>query len=154
MCGSSNNSVKENNKSSSRFAIPKLPPRRNKSKLAKGDTPEGDRTPISEFPDMIGKSDKEEEKTIPATHNPILGHQTPTTSLLQEAFQLQKQSAEGLMSLLRIVGKAYLHLSFYESRHAIEAIELLSARHKRSSWVLSFMAKAYFELADYKQAAK
>ncbi len=67
---------------------------------------------------------------------------------------MQKQSAEGLMSLLRIVGKAFSHLTSYESRQAIDTIEWLSARHKRSSWVLSLMAKAYFELADYKQATR
>ena len=153
---SSNNSVKENNKSSSRFAVPKLPLRRSsKSKLAKGtETPESGLTPISDFPELIGKPEKEEGRAIPA-HHATSGAQTPpTNSLIQEAVQMQKQSAEGLMSLLRIVGKAYLHLSCYESRLAIETIDWLSARHKRSSWVLSLMAKAYFELAEYKQAAK
>jgi anaphase-promoting complex subunit 3 len=58
------------------------------------------------------------------------------------------------MSLLRIVGKAFSHLTSYESRQAIDTIEWLSARHKRSSWVLSLMAKAYFELAEYKQATR
>lgn len=151
---SSNNSVKENNKSSSRFVVPKLPLRRNKAKLTKSaDLPESDLTPLGDFPELSGKQEKEEERATLASHPMNAAQTSPTNSLIQEAVQMQKQSAEGLMSLLRIVGKAYLYLSCYESRLAIEAIDALSARHKRSSWVLSLLAKAYFELADYKQAA-
>lgn len=149
---SSNTSVKENNKSSSRFAVPKLPLKRSKSKLSKGDTPESGLTPISDYPELIGKLEKEEEKPS-INPNQLLVSQSPS-NLLQQAVNMQKQSAEGLMSLLRIAGKAYSHLTSYESRLVIDAVELFSPRHKRSSWVLSLMAKAYFELADYKQAAK
>ena len=150
---SSNNSVKENNKSSSRFVVPKLPLKRSKSKLTKGDTPESGLAPISDFPELVGKLDKEDEKPT-SLPTQIASALTPPTNLIQEAVQMQKQSAEGLMSLLRIVGKAFSHLTSYESRQAIDTIEWLSARHKRSSWVLSLMAKAHFELADYKQAAR
>lgn len=149
---SSNTSVKENNKSSSRFAVPKLPLKRSKSKLTKGDTPEGGLTPINDFPELIGKLDKDEEKPT-VNSNQVAVSQSPT-NLLQQAVHMQKQSAEGLMSLLRIAGKAYSHLTSYESRLVLDAVELFSPRHRRSSWVLSLMAKAYFELADYKQAAK
>ncbi|KAI9550321.1 hypothetical protein GHT06_001751 [Daphnia sinensis] len=150
---SSNNSVKENNKSSSRFVVPKLPLKRSKSKLTKSDTPESGLAPISDFQELIGKLDKEDEKPgLQPSH--ITSAHTPPTNLVHEAVQMQKQSAEGLMSLLRIVGKAFSHLTSYESRQAIDTIEWLSARHKRSSWVLSLMAKAYFELADYKQATR
>ena len=145
--------MKENNKSSSRFAMPKLPLKRNKSKLTRSDTPESALAPMTEFQEMIGinkldKLDKEEEKmSTPNTTQ-------PATNLVQQAITMQKQSAEGLMSLLRIIGKAYSFLTSYESRSAIDVVESLSLNQKRSGWVLSIMAKAYFELADYKQAAK
>ena len=74
--------------------------------------------------------------------------------MAEAAVQMQKQSAEGLMSLLRIAGKAFSYLTSYESRLAIDTVERMSPRHKRSSWVLSLMAKAHFELADYKEAAR
>lgn len=149
---SSNNSVKENNKSSSRFAVPKVPLKRSKSRLAKSDTPESGLATINDFSELVNKLEKEDEKQIiaPTQTAPL----TPPTNLVQEAVQMQKQSAEGLMSLLRIVGKAFSYLTSYESRQAIETVEKLSVRHKRSSWVLSLMAKAHFELADYKQAAR
>jgi anaphase-promoting complex subunit 3 len=120
--------------------------------LTKGDTPEGGLTPINDFPELIGKLDKDEEKPT-VNSNQVAVSQSPT-NLLQQAVHMQKQSAEGLMSLLRIAGKAYSHLTSYESRLVLDAVELFSPRHRRSSWVLSLMAKAYFELADYKQAAK
>lgn len=133
--------------------MPKLPLKRSKSKLTKSDTPESGLAPISDFTELVGKLDKDDEKTtLLATQT--ANAQTPPTNLILEAVQLQKQSAEGLMTLLRIVGKIFSHLTSYESRQAIDTIEWLSARHKRSSWVLSLMAKAYFELADYKEAAR
>lgn len=133
--------------------MPKLPLKRSKSKLSKSDTPESGLAPINDFPEIVGKLDKEDDK--PAILNShIASAQSPPTNLIQEAVLLQKQSAEGLMSLLRILGKAFLHLASYESRQAVDTIELLSLRHKRSSWVLSLMAKAYFELADYKESAR
>jgi len=150
---SSSNSVKENNKSSSRFVVPKLPLKRSKSKLTRSDTPESGLTPMNEFQEMIGigKFEKEEEKTaLVNTPNAVVA----PTSLIQEAITMQKQSAEGLMSLLRTIGKAYSFLTSYESRSAIDVVESLSTNQKRSGWVLSMTAKAYFELADYKQAAK
>lgn len=137
--------MKENNKSNSRFAVPKQPLRRNKSRLNKSDTPATGLSAVGDFSEPVAKLEKDGDRLLMA--------QTPV-NLAQEAVQLQKQSAEGLMSLLRIVGKALLHLSCYESRSALEVMEWLSARHKRSSWILSLMAKAYFELADYKQASK
>lgn len=108
---------------------------------------------MNEFQEMIGigKFEKEEEKVaIATTPNAVVA----PASLIQEAITMQKQSAEGLMSLLRTIGKAYSFLTSHESRSAIDVVESLSANQKRSGWVLSMMAKAYFELADYKQAAK
>lgn len=118
----------------------------------KGDASDASLT-VNEFPDILNKPDKEDEKQS-CLINQLLSYQTPTVNLIHEAIQIQKQSAEGLMSLLRMVGKAYSHLACYESKQAIDTIECLSVRHRRSAWAISLTAKAYFELADYKQAAK
>lgn len=107
---------------------------------------------MSEYQELIGKFDKDDDKvTGPALVG--TGGQ-PQTILIQEAVHMQKQSAEGLMSLLRVVGKAYSLLTSYESRAAIEVMESLSANQKKSGWILSLMAKAHFELTEYKRAAK
>lgn len=129
-----------------------MPLKRSKSKLVKGDASDASLT-VNEFPDILNKPDKEDEKQS-CLINQLLSYQTPTVNLIHEAIQIQKQSAEGLMSLLRMVGKAYSHLACYESKQAIDTIECLSVRHRRSAWAISLTAKAYFELADYKQAAK
>ena len=129
-----------------------MPLKRNKSKLVKGDASDAALTSVNDFPDILNKPDKDEDKQC--LINQLLTNQTPSVNLFHEAIQIQKQSAEGLMSLLRTVGKAYSHLASYESRQAIDSIECLSPRHRRSTWAISLTAKAYFELADYKQAAK
>ena len=129
-----------------------MPLKRSKSKLVKGDASDA-ALAVNEFPDILNKPDKDDEKQQ-CLINQLTSNQTPNLNLIHEAIQIQKQSAEGLMSLLRTIGKAYSHLACYESRQAIDTIECLSVRHKRSAWAISLIAKAYFELADYKQAAK
>jgi anaphase-promoting complex subunit 3 len=135
-----------------------------KSKLTKSDTPESGLTPMNEYQDVIGKLDKDEDRERTGGNNvqpavvttpnlSMISGQTPP-SIVQQAVTLQKQSAEGLMSLLRTMGQAYVHLSSYECRAAIEVMESLPPNQKKTGWILSHLAKAYFELADYKQAVK
>jgi len=127
------------------------------SKLTKGETPESGIAPINEFQELIGKLDKDAEESVKLTlMTPNVSHiggEIPP-SLVQQGVTLQKQSAEGLMSLLRLAGQAFVHLSSYESRASIEVLDSFSPNQKNTGWVLFHLAKAYFELADYKQAAK
>jgi len=92
--------------------------------------------------------------TSTATATMMVASTACSPSLLQQAVVLQKQSAEGLMSLLRTLGRAYASLASYESRQAVETLQALAPHQKRTGWVLSHLAKAHFELADYKQAVK
>lgn len=163
---SSSNSVKENNKGTSRFSVPNLPLKRNKSKLTRSDTPEttGGLAPMAEYQDLLGKLDKEENSDkfptacVTGANLSLIGGSgaagQTSPNLTQQAISIQKQSAEGLMSLMRTIGKAYVHLSSYECRMAVDAMELLPTNQKRTGWVLSHLAKAFFEMADYKRAAK
>lgn len=74
--------------------------------------------------------------------------------LLLAGLKIQRASAEGLMSLLRIMGKALSHLAKYQSRMAIEVLLSLPSRHVNSGWVLSCLGRSHFELAQYNEAAK
>ncbi|KOX68019.1 Cell division cycle protein 27 like protein [Melipona quadrifasciata] len=66
---------------------------------------------------------------------------------------LQKQCAEGLMSLLQELGMAYQHLSQFNCSQAVEILSVLPAQHYNTGWVLSMLARAHFEMVDYKKAA-
>lgn len=67
---------------------------------------------------------------------------------------MQKQSSEGLMALLRELGTAYLHLSQFNCRKAIDCLNNLPPQHYSTGWVLSLLGKAHYELTDYQQAVR
>lgn len=58
------------------------------------------------------------------------------------------------MSLLRECGMAYQHLTQYNCSEAIEILSILPRQHFYTGWVLSMLARAYFEMIDYKKASK
>lgn len=58
------------------------------------------------------------------------------------------------MSLLREIGTAYMYLSKFECMKAIEFFNNLSPSQKNTGWVQAMIAKAYFELPDYKNCVK
>ena len=60
---------------------------------------------------------------------------------------------EGLMTLLRSIGKAYLELAHYNCEKAMDLFEQLPAHQRMTPWVLASMGKAYFEMGKYKEAA-
>jgi len=60
-------------------------------------------------------------------------------------------AADGLMQLLQDIAAAYQALTQFECRRAIELFSLLPARHYHTGWVLCHVARAYFELCDYRQ---
>lgn len=61
---------------------------------------------------------------------------------------------EGLMSLLRELGTAYQHLSQFKCMQAVEILSILPTQHYNTGWVLSMLARAHFEMMDYKKAAR
>ncbi|XP_071486062.1 cell division cycle protein 27 homolog [Diadema antillarum] len=71
---------------------------------------------------------------------------------LQQIADLQKSSAEGLLRLLRDIGKAYLALSRYDLKKAIDLFKALPPQHYNTAWVLCQVGKAFFELAQYHKA--
>ncbi|XP_070584987.1 cell division cycle protein 27 homolog isoform X1 [Erythrolamprus reginae] len=81
------------------------------------------------------------------------GKITSVTPQIQ-AFTLQKAAAEGLMSLLRDMGKGYLALCSYNCKEAIHILSHLPSHHYNTGWVLCHIGRAYFELAEYMQAER
>uniref|UniRef100_A0A452QYK6 Cell division cycle protein 27 homolog n=1 Tax=Ursus americanus TaxID=9643 RepID=A0A452QYK6_URSAM len=71
-----------------------------------------------------------------------------------QAFNLQKAAAEGLMSLLREMGKGYLALCSYNCKEAINILSHLPSHHYNTGWVLCQIGRAYFELSEYMQAER
>ena len=55
------------------------------------------------------------------------------------------------MQLLHDFAAAYQALTQFECKRAIELFNLLPARHYNTGWVLCHVARAYFELSDYRQ---
>lgn len=58
------------------------------------------------------------------------------------------------MSLLRDLGTAYQNLSQFKCTHAVEILSFLPTQHYNTGWVLSMLARAHFEMMDYKKAAR
>lgn len=65
-----------------------------------------------------------------------------------------QQSADGLMTLLKDIGKAYHLLTTYNCQKAIEVFESLPLHQMSTCWVLEKMAIAYFETGDMALAEK
>ena len=56
---------------------------------------------------------------------------------------------DGLMSLLKLIGQAYVHLSSYECKQALNVFSSLAPHHYNTGWVLTQVGRAHFELAEY-----
>lgn len=70
---------------------------------------------------------------------------------------LGANSLEGQASvvhLLRALGAGRALLAQYKSREAIEAFSALPCQHYQTSWVLSHVGRAYFEMVDYGKACE
>ncbi|XP_027052490.1 cell division cycle protein 27 homolog [Pocillopora damicornis] len=61
---------------------------------------------------------------------------------------------DGLMALLKQIGQAYVHLSSYECKQALNAFSSLAPHHYNTGWVLTQVGRAHFELAEYQLAEK
>ncbi|KAK4876511.1 hypothetical protein RN001_009017 [Aquatica leii] len=137
-------SVKENNKSPNRnkFVTPKSPSRKTKQRLTKCNINKTDTE------NAKNRMDKEKNETVTSVD---VKASAISLSLNQQAI---KQSAEGLMSLLRDMGRAYLHLSQFNCKLAIEEFSNLPNHHYKTSWVYSMIGLACFEMADYETSVK
>lgn len=58
------------------------------------------------------------------------------------------------MSLLRDMGKAYLHFSQFECQEAIDELRALPEHHRDTCWVYIMIGRAFFEMADYENCIK
>ncbi|XP_077281606.1 cell division cycle protein 27 [Temnothorax americanus] len=148
----SHNSVKENNKSPNRnkFATPKSPSRKTKARLAKANLNKAN------FNELNERNRNEKEKSETITSEKAVANANALNAQnnnIHSGITLQKQSAEGLMSLLRDLGTAYQHLSQFKCTQAVEILSILPTQHYNTGWVLSMMARAHFEMMDYKKAA-
>ncbi|XP_032689965.1 cell division cycle protein 27 homolog [Odontomachus brunneus] len=144
-------SVKENNKSPNRnkFATPKSPSRKTKARLAKTNLNK------TNF-ELNERNRNEKEKSETITSEKAIANTNALNTQSNNihcAVTLQKQCAEGLMSLLRELGIAYQHLSQFKCTQAIEVLNILPTQHYNTGWVLSMLARAHFEMMDYKKAA-
>ncbi|XP_008555880.1 cell division cycle protein 27 homolog [Microplitis demolitor] len=160
-------SVKENNKSPNRnkFTTPKSPSRKTKARLSKTNLNKATFNELNER----NRSDKEKSETITSekmvattnalnqnsnsNNNSNNSNNSNCASQQHCAVLVQKQCAEGLMSLLRELGMAYQHLSQFNCSQAVEILSVLPKHHYNTGWVLSMLARAHFEMNDYKKAA-
>ncbi|XP_015183720.1 PREDICTED: cell division cycle protein 27 homolog isoform X5 [Polistes dominula] len=145
-------SVKENNKSPNRnkFATPKSPSRKAKARLSKTNLNK------TNFNDLNERNRSEKEKNETITSEKAVANVNALnnqSSIAHCAVTLQKQCAEGLMSLLKELGLAYQHLSQYNCSQAIDILSVLPTQHYNTGWVLSMLARAHFEMMDYKKSA-
>lgn len=150
-------SVKENNKSPNRnkFVTPKSPSRKTNKRIAKANLNENSYSELN----ARNKCEKERNETITSAEK-ITNNTVSNTNVnnnynaFQQSVIIQKQCAEGLMQLMRTLGQAYLHLSQFECKKAIEYLTSVAPHQFNTSWVQCMLGKAYFELADYEQAVE
>lgn len=139
-------SVKENNKSPNRNKSPKSPSRKTKQRISKYN--------LNKTSTYAENAKNRIEKGKNETITSVEAKNTSTTSVNSQTVVIQKQSAEGLMSLLRDMGQAYLHLSQYNCEAAITELTNLPTHQYTTTWVYSMIGLAYFELTDYDNCIK
>lgn len=135
---SNNYSVKENNKSSNtnKFTTPKSPSRKTKQRLSKCNLNKN-----NAYSELNVRNKLEKEKAETVTSNDNKNSNATSNNILQQAAQMQKQSAEGLMLLLRSLGQAFLYMSQYECKKAIDELKLLPGHQFETTWIYSMLGK-------------
>ncbi|KAB0358725.1 hypothetical protein FD754_002881 [Muntiacus muntjak] len=134
---SDSSTTKENSKKLKMKFPPKIPNRKTKSKTNKGG---------------ITQPNINDSLEITKLDSSIISEGKISTITPQiQAFNLQKAAAEGLMSLLREMGKGYLALCSYNCKEAINILSHLPSHHYNTGWVLCQIGRAYFELSEYMQ---
>ncbi|XP_044152694.1 cell division cycle protein 27 homolog isoform X2 [Bufo gargarizans] len=137
---SDSSTTKENSKKLKMKFPPKIPNRKTKSKTNKGGVTQANMNESLE----ISKLDS---SIISEGKISSVGPQI-------QALTIQKAAAEGLMSLLRDMGKGYVALCSYNCKDAINILSHLPSHHYNTGWVLCQIGRAYFELAEYLQAER
>ncbi|KAM3921865.1 cell division cycle protein 27 homolog isoform 1-T1 [Leptodactylus fuscus] len=137
---SDSSTTKENSKKLKMKFPPKIPNRKTKSKTNKGGVTQANMNESLE----ISKLDS---SIISEGKISNVGPQI-------QALTIQKAAAEGLMSLLRDMGKGYVALCSYNCKEAINILSHLPSHHYNTGWVLCQIGRAYFELAEYLQAER
>uniref|UniRef100_A0A2K6LWM8 Cell division cycle protein 27 homolog n=1 Tax=Rhinopithecus bieti TaxID=61621 RepID=A0A2K6LWM8_RHIBE len=136
---SDSSTTKENSKKLKMKFPPKIPNRKTKSKTNKGG---------------ITQPNINDSLEITKLDSSIISEGKISTITPQiQAFNLQKAAAEGLMSLLREMGKGYLALCSYNCKEAINILSHLPSHHYSTGWVLCQIGRAYFELSEYMQVS-
>lgn len=74
--------------------------------------------------------------------------------MLQHVLNLKRESVDGLMALLRQLGKACSALDRFACREALDMFRALPPQHLTSAWVQSQIALAHHEVHEYEAAAR
>ncbi|CAB1341533.1 unnamed protein product, partial [Coregonus sp. 'balchen'] len=117
----------------------KIPNRKTKSKMGKGG---------------ITQSNLNESIEILKLDSSMTEGKVSMGSPQFQAFSLQKAAADGLMMLMRDIGRGYLALCSYNCKEAISILSQLPSHHYNTGWVLGQIGRAHFELAEYMQAER
>jgi anaphase-promoting complex subunit 3 len=116
--------ITNNNNINNKFATPRSPARKTKQRVPKINLNSGSLQELNE------KKEKEKIETITSgIHNidskVLLNNSVNSAqNLAQKLLQMKKQSADGLMVLLKELGQGYLHLAQYECKEAIQCFEV------------------------------
>uniref|UniRef100_A0A1Y9H345 Cell division cycle protein 27 homolog n=1 Tax=Anopheles dirus TaxID=7168 RepID=A0A1Y9H345_9DIPT len=166
-----------------KFVAPRSPPRRTKQRISKTinsgvattlleNVPEkksglcggaGGDAPVKEKIETITSTVNDSSTTPPSLAPPasllnekvLLNNSINSAQkMAQQVLQLKKQSADGLMTLLRELGHGYLRLRNYECEQAIEHFSNVPLHHYESSWVKGMIAVAHHEMRDYEAAVQ
>uniref|UniRef100_A0A182QJ66 Cell division cycle protein 27 homolog n=1 Tax=Anopheles farauti TaxID=69004 RepID=A0A182QJ66_9DIPT len=127
----------------------------------------GGDAPVKEKIETITSTVHHDSSTTPPSQQPPAPPPPPLTEkvllnnsinsaqkMAQQVLQLKKQSADGLMTLLRELGHGYLRLQNYECEQAIEHFSNVPLHHYESSWVKGMIAVAHHEMRDYESAVQ
>ncbi|KAJ8251804.1 hypothetical protein GJAV_G00225610 [Gymnothorax javanicus] len=136
---SASSTAKENSKKLKMKFPTKIPNRKTKTKTSKGG---------------ITPSNMNDTYDILKIDSPLSEGKGSTVTPQYQAFSLQKAAADGLMSLMRDIGKGFLALCSYNCREAINILSQLPSHHYNTGWVLVQIGRAHFELAEYTQAER
>eukprot|EP00057_Strongylocentrotus_purpuratus_P020402 XP_011674876.1 PREDICTED: cell division cycle protein 27 homolog [Strongylocentrotus purpuratus] len=141
------NSVKENTSATTKTTTNRT--KTGVSKVQKGKTRARTTrsSTITKPPDLddITKLENQKSNELNKANNAV-------ANLQLHIADMQKSSAEGLLRLLRDVGKAYQALSRYDLKKAVELFKSLPPQHYNTAWVLCQVGKALFEMAQYHKA--
>ncbi|XP_018620222.1 cell division cycle protein 27 homolog [Scleropages formosus] len=137
---SASSTAKENSKKLKMKFPPKIPNRKTKTKTSKGG--------------MTPSNMNESLEILKLDSSIVCDGKGSMMPPQFQAFNLQKAVADGLMSLMRDIGKGFLALCSYNCKEAISILSQLPSHHYNTGWVLSQIGRAHFELAEYMQAER